>query len=59
MAPMKMESRLVLRYAKGQHTFRRFRADAADDNLRNLAKAINGFQDEHMTGLAKVTVTRF
>jgi len=48
--------RLVLRYNPGQFTFRRYDAQATDEQLYALARQINAVQEDALHQVVKVRV---
>ena len=51
--------RLVLRYDRGQFSFRHFDHDANDENLLELARALNSFQTDTAEEVLHTTVYEF
>ena len=51
--------RLVLRYEAGQFTFRHANEAASDEQLYNLARQLNVFQDDDLDSVVKVRVYEF
>jgi len=51
---IRRSNRLVLRYDPGQFSFRHFIANANDEQMYNLALALNSFQDEPVRKILKV-----
>ena len=47
-------NRLVLRFDPGQFSFRHFVSNANDEQMYNLALALNSFQDEPVRKILKV-----
>ena len=56
---METEKRLVLRFENGQFTFRGFVHTASDEELFNLAKGLNAFQDDPVKNIVKIKVIQF
>jgi len=51
---LETSNRLVLRYDPGQFSFRHFVVHANDEQMYNLALALNSFQDEPVRKILKV-----
>ena len=51
---LQTSNRLVLRYDPGQFSFRQFVSHASDEQLYNLALALNSFQEDPVRKILKV-----
>ena len=56
---MDIDKRLVLRFENGQFTFRGLAQTANDEELFNLAHAVNAFQDDPVKNVVKIKVIEF
>lgn len=56
---MQTSKHLVLKYGKGQMTFRHVNFNAGLENVFDLAEAINGLQADAAESILLVTVERF
>ena len=56
---METDKRLVLRFENGQFTFRRIHPAANDEEMFNLAHALNAFQDDPVKSVVKIKVISF
>ena len=56
---VEISKRLVLRYEPGQFSFRNFSHLATDEDLYDLAKSINSFQEDEVKKILMVQVKQF
>jgi len=56
---MPAEKRLILRYNPGQFTFRHFNHNASDQQLYDLARQLNTFQENALAQVVKVRTIFF
>ena len=56
---MPTEKRLILRYELGQFTFRHFNHSASDEQLYDLARQLNTFQEDELEKIVRVRTIFF